>query len=113
MNDKKKENLFAKLAVQQSRAAEAALAVESPVEESPPSPAPPPRVTQTSKPPAEKKPQTVGRRSDPDYCQFNTYIPKTLRRAVERALLDHEGMDNSSLVESLLRKWLKSQGLAE
>lgn len=55
----------------------------------------------------------MGKRNHPDYCQANAYLPKSVRKAVERALLDIEGKDYSDLVEELLRKWLKSRGVSE
>lgn len=115
MTDKKKENLFATLAKQQRPAVHeepAAAAVLPPPEDTPPSPAP---VEVKPKPPAaKKKPEPVkGKRDDPNYCQANAYVPKTLRRSVEKALLDIEGLDYSTLIEDLLRKWLKSRGVSE
>ena len=54
-----------------------------------------------------------GKRSNPDYCQANAYVPKSLRKAVDKALLDIDGLDYSSLVADLLRKWLKARGVSE
>lgn len=115
MTDKKKENLFASLARQQTaRAAQedAVAAVVAPAEDVPPSPAP---VDRPKAKPASRKPPepTKGKRDNPDYCQANAYVPKSLRRAVEKAILDVEGLDYSTLVEELLRKWLKSRGVSE
>lgn len=123
MSDRKKENLFAKLAQQNARAeaaapAEAAPAVEpTPEADTSPSPAPvaaTPAETPKAKPAATRKKAepVAGKRNNPEYCQANAYLPKALRREVERALLDIEGMDYSSLVEDLLRKWLKSKGMS-
>jgi hypothetical protein len=124
MSGNKKENLFAKLAQQTARteiapAIERAAELEAPPEvaadEIPPSPTqvePPPEELPKPKPPAARKKAepVTGKRTNPDYCQANAYIPKVLRRDVERELLDIEGLDYSSLVEDLLRKWLKSKG---
>ncbi len=100
MTDKnRKENLFAKLAVQNAkeshddaRAASVAVAAE----ELPPSPAP----IETAKPVrriAAKPPEPAkGKRNNPDYCQANAYVPKAVRKAVDRALLDIDGLDYSS-----------------
>jgi hypothetical protein len=109
MSDSKKENLFAKLAQQNARAVQAE---SEPVEDAPPSPAP---TTPKQKPTVpRKKPEPVkGKRENPDYCQANAYVLKSVRRAVDRALLDIEGLDYSSLVEDLLKKWLKSRGVSE
>jgi hypothetical protein len=115
MNGTKKENLFARLASQQHARAsqeEGEAAGGTSPEDTPPSPAPadPPAKNH----PARTKPETAkGKRDNPDYCQANAYVPKTLRRAVERALLDVEGLDYSTLVTDLLRKWVKSRGVAE
>jgi hypothetical protein len=115
MSGNKKEAMFAKLVAQQAKPVQdEAVAVNEPMaEESPPSPAPPPPVrtkAATGKPKAEK---TKGKRDDPDYCQANAYVPKKLRRAVDKALLDIDDLDYSTLVTELLRKWVKSRGVSE
>jgi len=116
MSDKKKENLFASLARQQTAKAMqeestvtdgATAEADTPLSSAPAETARPRAV-------ARKKPDPIrGKRQNPDYCQANCYVPKKLRRAVDRALLDIEDLDYSSLVEELLRKWLKSRGLAD
>lgn len=114
MTEKKKENLFANLAKQQRPAVheEPAAAVATPPADTPPSPAP--VEEQKKSPAAKKKPEPVkGKRDNPNYCQANAYVPKTLRRAVDKALFDVEGLDYSTLIEDLLRKWLKSRGVSE
>jgi hypothetical protein len=111
MTERKKENLFAKLAQQNAVREEAAGAAVAAAEETLPSPAP---VDRTKAKPASRKPPepAKGKRENPDYCQANAYVPKSLRRAVEKAILDVEGLDYSTLVEDLLRKWLKSRGVS-
>jgi hypothetical protein len=111
MNDRKKENLFAKLAQQNAIRDEAADAGVATALEDTPSPAPAdrPKTRPVSKTPPEP---AKGKRHNPDYCQANSYVPKSLRRAVEKAILDVEGLDYSTLVEDLLRKWLKSQSVS-
>jgi len=55
----------------------------------------------------------VGRRRDPDYMQASAYVPRKLRRQVERALLNDPGeRDYSELIEELLVKWLTDQGMS-
>jgi len=55
----------------------------------------------------------VGRRRDPDYMQASAYVPRKLRRQVERALLNDPGeRDYSELIEELLEKWLTDQGMS-
>jgi hypothetical protein len=115
MSSNKKEAMFAKLVAQQPKPAEEIplVATNAAVEEDVPPPAPlspaKPRAT-AGKP----KPQSsMGKRVDPDYCQANAYVPKTLRKAVDKALLDIDGLDYSSLVTDLLRKWIKSRGVSE
>ena len=55
----------------------------------------------------------VGRRRDPDYMQASAYVPRLLRRQVERALLNDPGeRDYSELIEELLEKWLTDQGMS-
>jgi hypothetical protein len=111
MSNSKKEGMFAKLVQLQPNAQPAAELVTP--EASPPSPAP----AETSPPKssaAKKKPEPAkGKRDNPDYCQANAYVPKSLRRAVDRALLDIDGLDYSTLVTDLLRKWVKSRGVSE
>jgi hypothetical protein len=112
MTDRKKENLFAKLAQQNAARDDAAAGGVEAVEDTPPSPAPAEKPK--TKPAARKPPEPAkGKRDNPDYRQANAYIPKSLRRAVEKAILDVEGLDYSTLVEDLLRKWLKSRGVSE
>ena len=112
MTDRKKENLFAKLAQQNAVRDDAAAAVAAASDDSPPSPAPIER--QRTKPSSKKPPEPAkGKRDNPDYCQANAYVPKSLRRAVEKAILDVEDLDYSTLVEDLLRKWLKSRRVSE
>ncbi len=112
MTDRKKENLFAKLAQQNAVRDDAAAGGVSAVEDTPPAPAPDDRPK--SKPAAKKPPEPAkGKRDNPEYCQANAYVPKSLRRAVEKAILDVEGLDYSTLVEELLRKWLKSRSVSE
>jgi hypothetical protein len=115
MSTSKKENLFARLAAQQPKVTEpsAEPATETPPEEVPPSPAPPeparPKASAAKKLPEPAK----GKRVDPNYCQANAYVPKALRKAVDRALLDIDGLDYSTLITDLLRKWIKSRGVSE
>ena len=100
MSDGKKENLFVRLA-EQNRARETR---EGQAAE-PPSPAP------DSAP--KRGGPVLGKRNDPNYCQANAYVPKGLRRAVEKALLDIDGLDYSTLVADLLKGWLESRGVPE
>lgn len=114
-DSQKKANLFAKLAAQQPKPEpETATPVAEAISvEPPPSPAPP-EPTKAKAPPARKKADPVkGKRDNPAYCQANAYVPKSVRKAVDKALLDIDGLDYSSLVEDLLRKWLKSRGVPE
>jgi hypothetical protein len=111
---RKKDNLFAKLAAQQNKpeAESPAPTVEVRSEESPSPPLP--NVPKPKSSTARKKAEPVkGKRDNADYCQANAYVPKKLRKAVDRQLLDIDGLDYSSLIEDLLRKWLKSRGVAE
>ena len=114
MSNSKKENLFANLAKQQTPMIheEPVAPVVTPPAATPHSPAP---VEAKPKPSAAKtKPDPVkGKRDNPNYCQANAYVRKTLRRAVDKALFDVEGLDYSTLVEDLLTKWLKSRGVSE
>ena len=113
-DSRKKDNLFAKLAAQQARpeSEQVALVGESQPVDTPTPPALP--ETSKAKSSARKRAEPVkGKRDNADYCQANAYVPKKLRKAVDRQLLDIDGLDYSSLIEDLLRKWLKSRGVAE
>lgn len=115
MTDRKKEAMFAKLAQQHAKAIpeDAAVAVQTPVEDIPPSPALPDVVKPKPSTGRRQAEPPSGKRSNPDFCQANAYVPKSLRKAVDRALLDIDGLDYSSLVAELLRKWLKARGVSE
>lgn len=120
MSQDKKGQMFAKLAAMQHPQPATPEPPPAPAPEvPPPSPAPveAASTTPSRKPKEPRKPDkaepTKGKRGNPDYCQANAYVPKSLRRAVDRALLDVEGLDYSSLVTDLLRKWLKSRGVSE
>jgi hypothetical protein len=114
MSGNKKEAMFAKLAMQQARGSQDnAAPIAEAAGDSPPSPALPEAVTPKAAPTRKKAEPAKGKRENPDYCQANAYVPKKLRRAVDKALFDVEGLDYSSLVEDLLRKWLKSRGVSE
>ena len=52
--------------------------------------------------------KATGKRSDPNYIQVGSYIPKDLNKEVKRSLVDYEG-DFSDLVTELLEGWVKQQ----
>jgi hypothetical protein len=119
MIDDKKANLFAKLVASNKRAT-----TDTAITDEPPAP----RAEDVTPPPyplpvedvrpktvvAKKKPEPLtGKRGNPDYVQANAYVPKSIRRSVDRILLDIDGLDYSTLIEDLLRKWLKSRGISE
>lgn len=62
---------------------------------------------------AEERPRRgrpSGKRSDPDYVGFTTYIRKETHRKAKIALLEKDGgRELSELVEDLLTEWLKSK----
>lgn len=63
---------------------------------------------------AESEPRGRGRpsgkRSDPEYVGFTTYIRKSTHHEVKPALLqEKKGRELSELVEELLASWLKSK----
>lgn len=109
----KRSDMFEKLA-QQAGAAEAVqgrpagqgVVAESALPQVPKAPLPP-------IPEVSVKPVRVsrGKRDNPEYVQANAYLPKRLRRAVDRVLIDRDDLDYSTLVEDLLRQWLKAQGV--
>ena len=95
MSDNKRANMFSKLAALETKTVQAdAEPVEEPVvEEAPPSPAPPVATPRKPAPAKKAAVTTEGKKRHPDYCQANAYIPKTLRKAVNRALIDIDGLD--------------------
>lgn len=79
----------------------------------PPSPAPVAPVSETPKPPADKrKPGRPkgGKSSNPEFVQTTAYVEEAVHIAVKKALLDLKEMDYSSLVNELLKQWVKSRG---
>lgn len=58
--------------------------------------------------PKKRQRKATGKRSDPDYIQVGSYIPKELNKEVKRALVDYEG-DFSDLVAELLADWVERQ----
>jgi len=113
--DRRKENLFARLAQHNARAVRGDTDASggSPPEDTTLFLDRPEEAMARPSSPKMKTEPPKGKRGDPDYCQANAYVPKNLRRAVERALCDIEGLDYSSLVADLLREWLKSRGVSE
>jgi len=50
-----------------------------------------------------------GKSSDPEFKQCSVYLPKKLRKQINRALEDEDkGRDFSGLVKDLLEQWLVS-----
>ncbi len=63
---------------------------------------------QTEERPRRGRP--FGKRSDPDFVGFTTYIRKDTHRKAKIALLEREdGRELSELVEELLVKWLEAK----
>lgn len=58
--------------------------------------------------PKRRQRKATGKRSDPNYIQVGSYIPKELNKEVKRSLVDYEG-DFSDLVTELLEGWVKQQ----
>ena len=55
-----------------------------------------------------KRGRPNGKRSDPDYVGFTTYIRRDTHHEVKTALLrEKQGRELSELVEELLSQWLK------
>jgi hypothetical protein len=77
-----------------------------------PSPAPLPPVSESRKQPTDKrKPGRPkgGKSSNPEFVQATAYVEEAVLIAVKKALLDERGADFSSLVNDLLKKWVKSR----
>jgi hypothetical protein len=84
-----------------------------PVEDdTPPSPALPRPAETPARSADRRKPGRPkgGKSSDPDFVQTTAYVEEAVHIAVRKALLDMKGMDYSSLVNDLLKKWVKSRG---
>jgi hypothetical protein len=77
-----------------------------------PPPALPPRTSEPRKPAVEKRRPgrpKGGKSSNPEFVQATAYIEETVLIAVKKALLDDRDTDFSSLVNELLKKWVKSR----
>lgn len=78
----------------------------------PPSPAPVADASPVPEPPAEKRkpgrPKS-GKSSNPEFVQTTAYVEEAVHIAVKKALLDLKGTDYSSLVNDLLKQWVKSR----
>jgi hypothetical protein len=77
-----------------------------------PSPAPLPPAPESRKQPTDKrKPGRPkgGKSSNPEFVQATAYVEEAVLIAVKKALLDERGADFSSLVNDLLKKWVKSR----
>jgi hypothetical protein len=78
----------------------------------PPSPAPPIEAARTPKaiiPKRKAGRPKGGKSSDPDFVQTTAYVEEAVLIAVKKSLLDDRSMDFSSLVNDLLKKWVKSR----
>lgn len=64
------------------------------------------KTTPDPEPKRRQRRQAAGKRSDPNYIQVGSYIPKELNKDVKRQLVDYEG-DFSDLVAELLEDWVK------
>lgn len=62
--------------------------------------------------PAPKSVKKTGRRSDPDYLQANSYIPRSLHRKVKIQLLQDD-REFSELIEELLTTWINERTQGE
>ena len=51
----------------------------------------------------------VGKSSNPEFVQTTAYVEEAVLIATKKALLDVKYMDFSSLVNDLLKKWVKSR----
>jgi hypothetical protein len=77
-----------------------------------PSPAPPPPASETPKSSADKRRPgrpKGGKSSNPEFVQTTAYVEETVLISVKKALLDVKDTDFSSLVNDLLKKWVKSR----
>lgn len=123
MSDDKKGNLFKNLVKLNEpstpeagpEAAEEPLASEVAGHPATPSPAPPDAsssIPSSRARSSKKKQEPKGKRGREDYVQANAYVPKTVRKEVDKQLIDMDGWDYSTLVTDLLTKWLKSRGVS-
>jgi len=56
---------------------------------------------------SEEQPKLRGKRNHPDYTQVTAYIPRSLHEEVKIGLIREGKQDFSTLVETLLVKWVK------
>lgn len=83
-----------------------------PVETIPPSPALPSPAAATPRAMAEKRRAgrpKGGKSSNPEFVQTTAYVEEAVLISVKKALLDVRDLDFSSLVNDLLKKWVKSR----
>lgn len=81
-------------------------------EAAPPSPAPPPPAPETMRKAVERrKPGRPkgGKSSNPEFVQTTAYVEESVHVAVKKALIDLKDTDYSSLVNELLKKWVKTR----
>lgn len=84
----------------------------TPPESPPPSPAPSVEVAESPKAAPEKRRPgrpKGGKSSNPEFVQTTAYVEETVLIAVKKALLDVRELDFSSLVNDLLKSWVKSR----
>lgn len=77
-----------------------------------PSPAPRPATISTPESSIEKRRPgrpKGGKSSNPEFVQATAYVEEAVLIAVKKALLDVRDTDFSSLVNDLLKKWVKSR----
>jgi predicted ABC-class ATPase len=56
-----------------------------------------------------KKGRSRGKRSNAGYTQVGAYIPKALKKQIDRLLIDEDETDFSDLVTQLLQDWISSK----
>lgn len=104
-------DLFAGLAQQRQRKEQRADPPTVESTELPVTPVTPPTEVRFTEPErsTQKQGRAKGKRSNSDYTQVGAYIPKDLKKQVDRLLFDEDDTDFSDLVATLLQKWVSSK----
>lgn len=82
------------------------------IETAPPSPAPLPQAVATAHSVADRRRAgrpKGGKSSNPEFVQTTAYVEEAVLIEVKKALLDVKDLDFSTLVNDLLKKWVKSR----
>jgi hypothetical protein len=67
------------------------------------------QVSQSQSEGKEKRGRPTGKRTNPNYAQVTSYIPRSLYDEVKISLIKEGGKEFSTLVEELLYEWMQNR----